>query len=187
MTRAGTTEQRAVMRARTILRAAEGAAHVEIGEELGVSVQTVLLWRSQFKEQGLAGLANAPRPGRPRTYGREAREQILASTLTRPEATTHWSRARLAMQVGVSPSTVGRVWAEGRLKPHRAKTSQYSRDPQLTAKITDVVGLYRAPPERASRSTRRPRSRRSTGPSRCRRCGRGRWSGTPTTTRATAP
>src|SRR3990170_6691909 len=107
MTRAGTTEQRVAMRARIILRAAEGAAHVEVSQELGVSVQTVLLWRRRFKDQGLAGLADAPHPGRPRTYGREVREQILAATLTPPEATTHWSRARLAKRVGVSASTVG--------------------------------------------------------------------------------
>src|SRR3990172_2677335 len=149
MTRAGTTEQRTAMRARVILRAAEGAAHVTIADELGVSVPTVLLWRRRFKEQGLPGLAAAPHPGRPRTYGRAVREQILAATLTRPEATTHWSRARLARQVGVSASTVGRVWAEGRLKPHRSETFKFSRDPELVAKVTDVVGLYLAPPERA--------------------------------------
>jgi transposase len=149
MARAGTTEQRTVMRARVILRAAEGAAHVEIAQELGVSVQTVLLWRRRFKEQGLAGLADAPHPGRPRTYGRDVREEILAATLVRPEATTHWSRARLAKQVGVSASTIGRVWAEGRLKPHRVETFKYSRDPELVAKVADVVGLYLAPPARA--------------------------------------
>jgi transposase len=149
MTRAGTTEQRTAMRARVILRAAEGAAHVAIAEELGVSIPTVLLWRRRFKEQGLAGLADAAHPGRPRTYGRAVREQILATTLTKPEATTHWSRARLAKQVGVSASTVGRVWAEGRLKPHRTETFKFSRDPELVAKVTDVVGLYLAPPERA--------------------------------------
>lgn len=70
MTRAGTTEQRTAMRARIILRAAEGAAHVVVADELGVSVPTVLLWRRRFKERGLAGLADAPHPGRPRTYGR---------------------------------------------------------------------------------------------------------------------
>jgi len=149
MTRAGTTEQRTAMRARVILRAAEGVAHVTIAAELGVSIPTVLLWRRRFKEQGLAGLADAPHPGRPRTYGRDVRERILAATLTKPEATTHWSRARLAKQVGVSASTVGRVWAEGRLKPHRSETFKFSRDPQLVAKVTDVVGLYLAPPERA--------------------------------------
>ena len=149
MTRAGTTEQRTAMRARIILRAAEGAAHVEIADELGVSVPTVLLWRRRFREQGLEGLADAPHPGRPRTYGRDVREQILAATLTPPEATTHWSTRRLAKRVGVSPSTVARVWHEGRLKPHRTETFKYSRDPQLVAKVTDVVGLYLAPPERA--------------------------------------
>ena len=149
MTRAGTTEQRTAMRARIILRAAEGAAHVEIADELGVSVPTVLLWRRRFKEAGLDGLSDAPHPGRPRTYGREVRERILAETLARPEGTTHWSTRRLAARVGVSASTVARVWHEGRLKPHRVETFKYSRDPQLVAKVTDVVGLYLAPPERA--------------------------------------
>jgi transposase len=149
MTRAGTTEQRTVMRARIILRGAEGASHVAVAEELGVSVPTVLLWRRRFKEQGLAGLADAPHPGRPRVYGREMRERILAETLTRPEATTHWSTRRLAERVGVSPSTVARVWHESRLKPHRVETFKSSRDPELVAKVTDVVGLYLNPPERA--------------------------------------
>jgi len=149
MTRAGTTEQRTAMRARVILRAAEGAAHVAIAAELGVSVPTVLLWRRRFKEQGLAGLADAPHPGRPRKYGRELRERILATTLTRPEGTTHWSTRRLAKRVGVSASTVARVWHEGRLKPHRTETFKFSRDPELVAKVTDVVGLYLNPPERA--------------------------------------
>jgi transposase len=149
MTRAGTTEQRTAMRARIILRAAEGAAHVAVADELGVSVPTVLLWRRRFKEQGLAGLADAPHPGRPRRYGREVRERILAETLSPPEAATHWSRARLAKRIGVSASTVGRVWTEGRLKPHRTETFKFSTDPELVAKVTDVVGLYLAPPDRA--------------------------------------
>jgi transposase/transposase-like protein len=149
MTRAGTTEQRTVMRARIILRAAEGAAHVEIADELGVSVPTVLLWRRRFKEQGLAGLADAPHPGRPRVYGRELRERILVTTLTKPEGATHWSTRRLAQRVGVSASTVARVWQEGRLKPHRSETFKFSSDPELVAKVTDVVGLYLNPPERA--------------------------------------
>jgi transposase len=150
MTRAGTTEQRAVMRARIILRAAEGAAHVTVADELGVSVPTVLLWRRRFKEHGLAGLGDAPHPGRPRTYGREVRDRVLAATLTPPDdATTNWSRQRLAQRLGVSASTVGRIWKEGRLQPHRVETFKFSRDPELVAKVTDVVGLYLAPPERA--------------------------------------
>jgi transposase len=149
MTRAGTTEQRMAMRARIILRAAEGAANAHVATELGVSIPTVLLWRRRFKEQGLAGLEDAPHPGRPRTYGREVRERILTETLTPPEGATHWSTRRLAPRVGVSASTVGRVWREGRLKPHRSETFKYSSDPDLVAKVTDVVGLYLDPPERA--------------------------------------
>jgi len=149
MARAGATEQRAAMRARIVLRASEGAAHVQIADELGVSVPTVLLWRRRFKEQGLAGLADAPHPGRPQMHGREVRERILATTLTRPEGATHWSTRRLAKEVGVSRSTVARVWREGRLKPHRTETFKFSSDPELVAKVTDVVGLYLNPPERA--------------------------------------
>jgi transposase-like protein/transposase len=149
LTRAGTTEQRMAMRARIVLRAAEGAANVEVARELGVSIPTVLLWRRRFKEHGLAGLDDAPHRGRPRTYGRELRERIVTETLTSPEGLTHWSRERMAKRVGVSASTVGRVWKEGRLKPHRVETFKYSTDPELVAKVTDVVGLYLAPPERA--------------------------------------
>jgi transposase len=149
MTRAGTTEQRLAMRARIILRAADGAAHGQVADEVGVSIQTVLLWRRRFKERGLDGLADAHHPGRPRTYGREVRERILAETLTPPEGATHWSRERLARRLGVSASTVGRVWREGRLKPHRVETFKFSHDPLLVPKVTDVVGLYLDPPARA--------------------------------------
>jgi len=149
LTRAGTAEQRMVMRARIVLRAAEGAANVTVAEELGVSIPTVLLWRRRFKEHGLAGLGDAPHPGRPRTHGRDVSERILAETLTPPEGRTHWSRQRMAKRVGVSASTVGRVWKAERLKPHRTETFKYSSDPDLVAKVTDVVGLYLDPPARA--------------------------------------
>ena len=149
LTRAGTTEQRMARRARIILRAAEGAANVVVAEELGVSIPTVLLWRRRFKEQGLVGLEDAPHPGRPRTYGRDLEQRIIAATLTPPEGVTHWSRVRMAKRVGVSASTVGRVWKAERLKPHRVETFKYSSDPDLVAKVIDVVGLYLHPPARA--------------------------------------
>src|SRR5665811_797570 len=118
MARAGTTEQRTALRAKIILRAAEGVANVAIATELGVSVPTVGLWRTRFRERGLAGLADGPRSGRPAIYGREIRERVLATTLTPPEGATHWSTRRLAKAVGVSPNTILRIWREGRLKPH---------------------------------------------------------------------
>lgn len=149
MTRAGTTQQRTAQRARIVLSAAAGKPNVEIAAEMGVSIPTVLLWRRRFAESGLAGLDDAPHPGRPRTHGRDVRERILAATLTPPAGATHWSRARLAREVGVSASTVGRVWRAARLAPHRVETFKYSSDPALVAKVTDIVGLYLAPPERA--------------------------------------
>src|ERR1019366_7795428 len=149
MTRAGTTEQRLAQRAKIILAAAEGVANVAIAAELGISVPTVGLWRTRFRERGLAGLADGPRTGRPATYGREIRERVLATPLTPPEGATHWSTRRLGKAVGVSPNTILRIWREGRLKPHRSETFKYSRDPELVAKVTDVVGLYLKPPERA--------------------------------------
>ena len=148
--RAGTSEQRAVRRARIVLLAAEGVANTRIAGEVGVSLPTVLLWRSRFAEHGLDGLTDAPHPGRPRVYGREVREKIVSETLKKPQgAVTHWSRARLAERVGVSASTVGRVWREENLKLHRSETFKYSNDPQLVEKVVDVVGLYLDPPERA--------------------------------------
>src|ERR1035437_9736882 len=150
MTRAGTTEQRLAQRAKIILAAAEGVTNVAIAAELGISVPTVGLWRTRFRERGLAGLADGHRTGRPATYGREIRERVLATTLTPPEGATHWSTRRLAKAVGVSPNTILRIWRGGRLKPHRTETFKFSRDPELMAKVTDVVGLYLDPPARAS-------------------------------------
>jgi hypothetical protein len=147
--RAGTTEQRTAVRAKIIVRAAEGVAKVTIAGELGVSVPTVGLWRSRIRERGLFGLVDCPRAGRPAIYGREPRERFVATTLTPPEGATNWSTRRLAKAVGVSPNTILRIWREGRLKPHRTETFKFSRDPELVAKGTDVVGLYLAPPARA--------------------------------------
>ncbi len=137
------------MRARIILRAAEGAAHVQIADELGVSVPTVLLWRRRFKERGLAGLGDAPHPGRPRTYGREVREQILAS---HPDA----ARGDDPLEPGPARQAGRRVRLDrrpgvggGPAQAAPGRDVQVQPGPELVAKITDVVGLYLAPPERA--------------------------------------
>ncbi len=150
LVRAGTSEQRAVMRARVVLRAAEGVANTHIGAELGVAPMTVQLWRRRYAEAGLAGLVDAPRPGHPPTYGREDRDRVIALTLSpTTDGTTHWSARRLARAVGMGTTTVQRIWASAGLKPHRTETFKFSTDPDLEAKIRDVVGLYLAPPKRA--------------------------------------
>src|ERR671919_137483 len=75
--RATTSEQRAVTRARIVLRAADGDPIERIAAELGVAIMTVKLWRRRYAEAGLAGLADAPRPGHPPTYTREDRDRLV--------------------------------------------------------------------------------------------------------------
>lgn len=150
LTRAGRTEQRLATRARIVLAAADGAPNSRIAAEVGVSPMTVLLWRRRFERDRLAGLRDAPRPGRERTYTREDRDRVIALTLSPPPpGFSHWSSRRLAREVAMSTTTILRIWAEAGLKPHRTETFKFSRDPALEAKVRDVVGLYLAPPERA--------------------------------------
>jgi transposase len=150
LARAGRTEQRLATRARIVLRAAEGQPNNRIAAELHVAPMTVLLWRRRFERDRLAGLRDAPRPGRERVYSRARRDQVIALTLSAPPAgLSHWSSRRLAREVGMSTRTVQRIWAEAGLKPHRTETFKFSTDPELEAKVHDVVGLYLAPPERA--------------------------------------
>ena len=148
--RAPTSEQRAVTRARIVLRSAEGGAIEHIATQLGVAIMTVKLWRRRYTEAGVAGLVDAPRPGHPPTYTREDRDRLVALTMgPPPDGTSHWSVRRMAARTGMSPSTVHRIWAELGYKPHRTQTFKFSDDPDLEAKIRDVVGLYLHPPERA--------------------------------------
>jgi len=150
LARAGRTEQRIATRARIVLRAADGRPNRAIADELSVSPMTILLWRRRFETQRLAGLRDAPRPGREPTYDRAARARVIALTLEQPpDGTTHWSARRMAARTGISITTIQRIWAEAGLKPHRTETFKWSADPQLAAKVRDVVGLYLAPPERA--------------------------------------
>ena len=107
------------------------------------------LWRSRYAERGLAGLVEEQRPGRPRTVDRA---KIIAATLTPPPnslGVTHWSSRLLAPRLGVDHATVAAVWAEYGVKPWKADTFKFSTDPELEAKVRDVIGLYLSPPENA--------------------------------------
>ncbi len=120
---AATAEQRAVTRARIVLRSADGVPIERIAAELGVAIMTVKLWRRRYAETGVAGLADAPRPGHPPTYTREDRDRLVALTMGPPPAeTTHWSVRRMAARTGMSPSTVHRIWRELGYRPHRIET-----------------------------------------------------------------
>jgi transposase len=121
-----------------------------VAEEIGVSRETVSKWRRRFLADRLAGLTDEPRPGRPRTVSDEQVAELVARTLeTKPANATHWSTRSMAKQVGLSQSTVSRVWRAFGLQPHRSQTFKLSTDPFFVEKVHDVVGLYLDPPERA--------------------------------------
>jgi transposase len=139
-----------VMRARVVLRAAEGHANQRIAAELGVALMTVKLWRRRYAESGLDGLVDAPRPGHPPTWTREDRDRAMTLAMgPPPEGLTHWSVREVAKWTGMSPSTVHRLFRERGLQPHRVESFKWSTDPALEAKVRDVIGLYLDPPDGA--------------------------------------
>ena len=139
-------------RARILLLAAEGITNTEIAKRVGVSRPTVIACRRRYARGGLPALPDRPRPGRPQTVRRTRRAEILSVTLNPPPTKlgiTHWSTRLLARELGVSRDTIARIWHEYGIQPWRAETFKFSTDPQLAAKVHDVVGLYLHPPERA--------------------------------------
>ena len=149
LVRAHKTPQKMALRANIILAAAMGESNTAIAKQLHTSRPTVILWEQRFRGKGLNGLQDAPKPLRPSCIGKEKVQQIIAATLAKPENATHWSTRTLAEEMGVSHMTVQRIWKKANLQPHRVETFKYSDDPDLVAKVTDVVGLYLHPPENA--------------------------------------
>jgi transposase len=149
--RSRTAEHRMVQRAQVLLHAADGVSNSDIAELVGVSRPTVLAWRREFAERGLAGLGKvAVGRGRKASIPQATIDQIVELTLrSRPEGATHWSCRSMAAVAGVSPATVQRVWAARGLKPHLVETFKLSTDPQFEQKLVDVVGLYLNPPDSA--------------------------------------
>jgi transposase len=144
------TAQALALRARIVLRAAEGLSNTAIAGELATSKHTVGRWRERFARQRTDGLLDEPRPGAPRRIGDERVAELVDRTLsTRPEGATHWSLRTMARATGLSVSTVGRVWRAFGLQPHRAETFKLSTDPLFAEKVRDIVGLYVAPPDHA--------------------------------------
>ncbi len=136
-------------RARIVLLAGDGVGTNEIVRRVGVSKPTAIAWKRRYAAEGIGGLTDRPKPGRPRTVDDVA---IVLRTLEPPPArlgVTHWSSRLLAAELGVSNVKVADVWREYGLQPWRSQTFKFSTDPELEAKIRDVVGLYLNPPEKA--------------------------------------
>jgi transposase len=139
------------LRARIVLAAAQGRTNTDIAEVLGCNPVTVGKWRRRYREEGIDGLLDEPRVGRPREVGDDTIEQIIVDTLQSPppDEATHWSTRSMAKHAKVSQTMVSRVWRAFGLKPHLDDTWKLSADPQFVDKVRDVVGLYLDPPERA--------------------------------------
>jgi transposase len=144
------SSQALALRCKIVLGCADGTSNKDIAVELRVHPTTVTKWRTRFIAHRLDGLIDEDRPGRPPSIGLDQIEDVVVATLEQtPVNATHWSRASMAQRSGLSRSTIGRIWRDFGLKPHRVDTFTLSKDPLFVEKVVDVVGLYHNPPERA--------------------------------------
>jgi transposase len=145
------TPQQVALRCRIVLGIAAGKAEVMVAAENRVNRKTVRLWRARFLAQGLQGLWEiAPGRGRKATYDSTRIKTVIDATLqSKPRGSTHWSCRTMAQAQGISKSTVNNIWRSHNIKPHRTQTFKLSRDPRFLEKLTDVVGLYLNPPDKA--------------------------------------
>ena len=145
------TPQKLVWRARIVLLWADGAGLTGVVRATGKTKKTAYRWRQRYLDQGVAGLArDATRPGRKKPLSAAVIKRVVDLTLhEKPPAGTHWSVRKLAKVVGLSHTSVQRIWAAHGLKPHLTKTFKLSNDPHFAEKVQDVVGLYLDPPDKA--------------------------------------
>lgn len=148
--RASSTPAGLSRRVRAVLLMAQGLSGVEIAERVGYTVVQVSRLRRRFAEEGVAGLPERPRSGRPPTITARQRARVVALTLKPPGGgRTHWTTRDLARESGLSHTTVHRLWRAHALQPHRVDTFKFTTDPAAEDKIYDVVGLYLNPPSNA--------------------------------------
>ncbi len=149
--RAHNTPQSVVTRSKIILMAAAGTSNHRIAQQLHVSRPTVRLWRQRFQAGGPAALTEikAGRGRKPTIPAKKVKEIVDATLHTPPKGATHWSCRTLARAHSVSPATIQRIWEAHGLQPHRVRTFKLSRDRQFVEKLTDVVGVYMNPPDKA--------------------------------------
>ena len=131
-----------VRRAEIVLLCAEGLDNATVAERLRVRRQTVGQWRERFRSQGLMGLYDERRPGRPRTIPDDTVMTLIRKMLETqpPDGSTHWTCRSMATTTGVSKSTVQRLWTAFHLQPHRQKHFPLSTDPFFVEKVCDIVG-----------------------------------------------
>jgi len=145
------TPQKLVWRSRIVLLTAAGVGTMSIVRALGKSKPTVWRWQQRFVAQGIAGLErDATRPGRKPPLAPAVIALVVGKTLhERPPAATQWSTRTMARAVGLSQTSVRRIWNAHGLKPHLTRGFKLSNDKRFVDKLRDVVGLYLSPPDKA--------------------------------------
>lgn len=140
-----------VFRARLILALADGQTYSQIMVSLQTTAPTISRWKQRFEEQGITGLDPQHKGSQPRVADAALQARIARKTQQKPsDGSTHWSCRKLATAMGLSKSTVQRVWTQMRLKPHRLDRYMASNDPHFEEKAADIIGLYMNPPQHAA-------------------------------------
>jgi transposase len=140
-----------VFRARVILALADGESYSSIGRRLQTSRPTVARWKARFEKLGIPGLEPQHKGSKPRTATPVTQARVLRKTTQKPaDGSTHWSCRKMAAALGLSKSTVQRIWSQARVKPHRLERYMASNDPHFEEKAADIIGLYMQPPQHAA-------------------------------------
>jgi len=145
------TPHKHVWRAEIVLLSADGVGTNEIMRRTGKSKTCVWRWQERFMEAGYDSLLHdKTRPSRIPPLGSGITERVVTLTQTAPPTeATHWTSSMMAKVVGISASSVQRIWRAHGLQPHRVKQFKLSTDPRFVDKLRDVVGLYVDPPAHA--------------------------------------
>ena len=149
--KASNTPQGVVKRTRIILLAHKGKSSKAIGQQLKVSQPTIRLWKERFLAGGPQALRKiAPGRGRKPSLSRRKVAAVVRATIhAKPKGQTHWSCRSMAKAKGLSFKSVQRIWKLHGLQPHRTRTFKLSRDKRFVEKLTDIVGVYLNPPDKA--------------------------------------
>ena len=156
LVRRRTTPVRVAERCRIVLLAAQGLQDKQIAERIHVAPRMAALWRSRFPgtRRGASEGCAALRPASRLSQHKRSHKWLPGPRKANLPAATHWSRSTMARTVGISDSSVGRIWRAHGLKPHRIESFKISNDPNFAEKLDDIVGLYLNPPERTRWSCR---------------------------------
>ena len=147
--RAATSTVREQERASIILLRMKGVSVETVAEELDTTAKRVSIWSKRFENQGLAGLDDKPGRGRRPSISEAKVARVVGEVTPPPKGRKRWSVRSMGRHVGISHSTVQRIWWKNELKPHITRTFRLSNDPQFEEKFWDVIGLYLDPPAKA--------------------------------------